>query len=182
MTTLVLIFLLALAYLGWRRYLSFSSQRPSDYAETLPAFDVRTHLNGPLLSEGVIYGPTGKVVSRFVAKMHGTWEGNRGRLTEEFTYSSGDTQNRAWELEIGNDGEIRAKAEDIIGTGTGKQSGSAVQMKYRIKLAEDAGGHVLNVTDWMYLTDNGVIMNRSEMRKYGLKVAELVATIRPEAA
>ena len=55
-------------------------------------------------------------------------------------------------------------------------------LKYRIRLAKDAGGHVLDVTDWMYLTDNGVIMNRSEMRKYGLKVAELVATIRPEAA
>ena len=30
----------------------------------------------------------------------------------------------------------------------------------------------------MYLTETGVIMNRSEMRKFGIKVAELVATMR----
>jgi len=28
--------------------------------------------------------------------------------------------------------------------------------------------------------ENGTIMNRSEMRKFGVKVAELVATIRPK--
>ena len=39
--------------------------------------------------------------------------------------------------------------------------------------------HALDVTDWMYLMENGTIMNRSEMRKFGIKVAELIATIRP---
>ena len=38
---------------------------------------------------------------------------------------------------------------------------------------------MLDVTDWMYLMENGTIMNRSEMRKFGIKVAELIATIRP---
>lgn len=182
MTTLFVLLVLALAYAGWRRYLSFSAQRPDDYADTEPAFDIRARLNGPLLSEGVIYGPTGRVVSRFVARMEGEWQGNRGKLAEHFTYSGGDKQDREWALEISNDGRIKATADDIVGVGEGRQSGSTVLLKYRIRLAKDAGGHVLDVTDWMYLTDNGVIMNRSEMRKYGLKVAELVATIRPEAA
>jgi hypothetical protein len=31
----------------------------------------------------------------------------------------------------------------------------------------------------MYLTSNGSIMNRSQFRKFGIKVAELVATMRP---
>ena len=52
-------------------------------------------------------------------------------------------------------------------------------LNYRIKLAEEAGGHALDVTDWMYLTSNGSIMNRSQFRKFGIKVAELVATMRP---
>jgi len=52
-------------------------------------------------------------------------------------------------------------------------------MNYRIRLEPQAGGHVLSVTDWMYLLDNGTLMNRSEFRKFGLKVAELVATLRP---
>ena len=31
----------------------------------------------------------------------------------------------------------------------------------------------------MYLLENGTIMNRSQFRKFGVKVAELVATMRP---
>ena len=66
----------------------------------------------------------------------------------------------------------------MIGTGSGTQTGSAVQLKYRIKLPDEAGGHVLDTIDWMYLTPNGSIVNRSQFRKFGFKVAELVATMR----
>ena len=45
--------------------------------------------------------------------------------------------------------------------------------------AKASGGHVLDVLDWMYLLPNGTIMNRSQFRKFGIKVAELVATMRP---
>ncbi len=181
MTLVALLILLVGVVWAHRRFASFSAQSPKDYAGQGPKFDIRTHLNGPLLSEGVIYGPTGRVVSRFTAAMNGAWEGNKGRLSEEFTFSGGDTQSREWALALGNDGSIRATADDLVGQGRGQQSGCAVQLKYKLRLAPDAGGHVLDVTDWMYMTDNGVIMNRSEMRKYGLKVAELVATIRPVA-
>jgi len=34
------------------------------------------------------------------------------------------------------------------------------------------------VTDWMYLAPGGTIVNRSQFRKYGIKVAELVATMK----
>ena len=66
-----------------------------------------------------------------------------------------------------------------MGDGIGTQAGSSVKLSYRIKLPNSAGGHVLDVTDWMYLLDNGTIVNRSQFRKYGIQVAELVATMRP---
>ena len=127
----------------------------------------------------MIYGPRGRVVSRFVARMHGEWDGSSGTLSEDFSYANGSTQARKWYLTMGNDGHFTATAEDIIGTGTGRQLGAMVQLSYRIRLPEDAGGHVLDVTDWMYLMENGTILNRSEMRKFGIKVAELIATMRP---
>ena len=40
---------------------------------------------------------------------------------------------------------------------------------------------MLTTTDWMYLGPNGAIVNRSQFRKFGLKVGELVATMRPAA-
>ncbi len=161
----------------------FRSQKPSDYAATGPEFDIRRHLSGAMISEGVIYGPMGRVVSRFIADMTGTWEGDHGTLAEDFRYAGGGTQARLWTLTMGANGSFTATAPDIIGTATGQQSGATVRLSYRIRLPEDAGGHVLDVTDWMYLMENGTILNRSEMRKFGLRVGELVATIRPlEAA
>ena len=43
------------------RMLGFRAQKPHDYATSLPRFDLRQHLNGPILCEGVIYGITGRV-------------------------------------------------------------------------------------------------------------------------
>ncbi|WP_166415787.1 DUF3833 domain-containing protein [Cochlodiniinecator piscidefendens] len=160
-------------------FFSFGAQKPTDYAENGPAFTLKEHLSGPILSEGVIYGPTGRVTNSFTAHMQGNWEGDTGTLTESFTYSNGQTQEREWTLTAGADNTFTATAEDIIGAAQGVVSGSTIMMTYEIVLPERAGGHVLSVTDWLYLTESGVIINRSEMRKFGIMVAELVATMRP---
>ncbi|MES2336437.1 MAG: DUF3833 domain-containing protein [Pseudomonadota bacterium] len=160
------------------RFASFTAQRPANYASG-PAFDLRRHLNGPLACDGVIFGPTGRVTSRFVADMEGRWEGSTGTLSEEFRYDSGSIQHRAWTLALGEGGRIIATAPDVVGQGEGRVAGSGVMLRYRIRLTPEAGGHVLDVVDWMYLMENGTIMNRSQFRKFGIKVAELVATMRP---
>ena len=162
-----------------RRFWSFKAQVPSDYVAGQPQFDLRRHLNGPILCEGVIYGPLGRVTSRFVGEFDARWDGNSGVMKERFTYDNGSVQDREWHLRLGNDGSIKATAPDVVGTGTGTQMGSAVQLNYRIRLPESAGGHVLDTVDWMYLAPNGNIVNRSQFRKFGIQVAELVATMRP---
>ena len=75
------------------RYLGFPGQRPEDYSDTETSFDIREHLNGDILCEGVIFGPTGRISSRFVADMHATWDNDKGSVTEKFRYSSGETQD-----------------------------------------------------------------------------------------
>ncbi|MDA7423770.1 DUF3833 domain-containing protein [Thalassococcus lentus] len=164
------------------RYFGFVGQNPEDYKNaTGEALDLRRHLNGPISCEGVIYGPTGRVTSRFVGDFEAHWEGNTGVMKELFTYSDGSVQNREWNLTLGNDGRVKATAADVVGEGEGTQSGPSLQLRYRIKLPEDAGGHVLDTVDWMYLAPNGTIINRSQFRKFGIKVAELVATMRPKS-
>jgi len=170
---------LVLAGLVLARRYSFAGQDPADYAGTTPEIDIRRHLSGPILCEGVIYGPTGRVTSRFVAEMAGRWEGDSGTLAEHFRYAGGNAQHREWRLTLGAGGAIRAEADDIVGEGSGWQKGATVLLRYRIRLPENAGGWALDVTDWMYLMENGTIINRSQFRKFGIKVAELVATMRP---
>ncbi len=161
-----------------RGQISFRSQKPLVYAGQKPNFILEQDLSGNFVCEGVIFGPTGKVNSRFVADMIIEWDNGKGVLNERFTYDTGVVQDRKWELQVSSSGDIRATATDFIGDATGTQKGSAVNLNYCIKLPDSAGGHKLNVTDWMYKLHNGTIMNRSQFFKYGIKVAELNATIR----
>lgn len=182
--TSTFLFLIALAIpaallLLRQRLASFMAQRPEDY-DAEPLFNMREVFNGPIECEGVIYGPLGRVTSRFEADFVAEWQGNVGVVKEVFRYDSGSIQHREWRFTLGNDGTIKAEAQDVIGTGSGVQRGSAVRLCYDIKLTDEAGGHVLRTTDWMYLTPNGNVMNRSQFRKFGIKVAELVATMRPK--
>lgn len=171
-----------LGHLLARRFIGFGAQSPDDYAAQGPDFDIRRHLNGPLVSEGVIYGPTGRVAARFVAEMQADWDGDTGTMTEHFRYDSGAVQDRAWQLTVGSGGAITATAPDLVGAGRGVQKGGSAMLRYTIRLPESSGGHALKVTDWMYLMENGTIINRSEFRKFGVRVAELVATMRPVEA
>jgi len=161
-----------------RRYGEFPGQTPEDYSESFPAFDLQQHLNGEMICEGVIFGPLGRVTSSFVADFTITWDGPVGVMAERFRYNDGSTQDREWVITLGEDDHFSATADDVPGNGKGILAGSAAQMRYKIILPEDAGGHLLSTVDWMYLTPDGTIMNRSQFRKFGFKVAELVATIR----
>ena len=159
--------------------LSFRAQTPEGYSETLPQADITQALNGPMDAEGMIFDFRSRMTSRFTARMDATWQGNKGVMDEFFAYSTGREQTRQWRINVRNDGTFTADADDIIGVAEGRQSGSTIRMTYRIRLPEEAGGHVLDVIDWMYLVENGSILNRSEFRKFGIKAAELFATFRP---
>lgn len=165
--------------LARHRLASFAAQSPEDYSVGGDIFDPRRHLNGALLCEGVIHGPTGRVVSRFAADIDVAWDGDTAIMRELFRYDDGTTRERGWQLSLLPGGRIEARAEDVPGIAQGAVRGPALGLRYRIRLPESSGGHVLDAVDWMYLTPDGTIVNRSQFRKFGITMAELVATIRP---
>lgn len=176
------LFLAALAVWMRRRLGSFAGQRSAHYADSFPELDIRRHFDRDMVCEGVIFGPLGRMTSSFRADFLPRWEGDVLTLTEHFEYNEGDQQTREWTLRKGENGHFTGTAPDVIGECKGRQQGSSLQLNYAIRLPEEHGGHVLQALDWMYLTPNGTIVNRSQFRKYGFKVAELVATIRPKDA
>lgn len=172
---------LALALLR-QRLASFAAQSPRDYDGAGPDFDIRRHLSGPIVCDGVIYGPSGRVTSRFTGDFNVDWAGDGAVMTEHFRYDDGTALDRRWRIDVDSDGRIEARADDVLGRATGWQAGPTMQLRYRIRLPAQSGGHVLDTIDWMYLTPDGTIVNRSQFRKWGIKVAELVATMRPANA
>jgi hypothetical protein len=158
---------------------SFAAQRPGDYRDTSPAFDIARVLGQSLICEGAIFGPTGRVAARFTAGMEGRFNGQVGEIDETFAFAGGGVQLRQWQIKMTGAQSFTATAADIIGTAVGEAEGHALCMRYRLRLSGKHAGQVVNVRDWLYLLPDGTVVNRSQMRKFGILVAELVATIRP---
>ncbi len=143
------------------------------YADMEPTFDMRHYFNGPIKAWGIVQERSGKVVSRFDVVMHGSWEGNVGTLKEDFTYYDGSTQQRVWTITQKPDGTYEGTAGDIIGTAKGATSGSAVNWAYSMDVPVGDTTYRLRFDDWMWQMHDGVLINRSYLKKFGFTVAEL---------
>ena len=64
----------------------------------------------------------------------------------------------------------------------GEQRGNAARMTYRLRIPRGEGEIVVSMEDWLYLMQDGTLINRTKMRKFGLPVGELVVAFRKGAA
>lgn len=152
-----------------------SSATTKDYAANSPTLDLRDYLNGPLVAKGILFDYSGKVDLAFHVDITGTWNGNKGTLEEHFRYSDGRTEARTWHIAFTDDHHFTATAADVIGTAQGSQHGNSVNMRYTLNATRPNGERItLSMDDWMYLLDDKTLINRTAMRKYGIKVGELV--------
>lgn len=150
-----------------------ASQQLASYAAQRPALDLKTYFNGRLIAHGMFQDRSGQVVRRFVVEMTGTWNGNQGVLDERFTYSDGKTERRVWRLIDDGNGRYRGTADDVVGVASGQVSGNAFQWRYTLRLPVDGRVYEVQFDDWMYLIDERVMLNRAEMRKFGIRLGEV---------
>lgn len=150
-----------------------SSQKLDDYQDMKPQADLKEYFTGPIKAWGLIQDFSGKVVSRFDVTMHGSWQGDVGTLKEDFTYYDGTKQQRTWTITRKADGTYEGRAGDIIGTAEGETKGNAVRWKYEMDIPVDGKPFRVTFDDWMWRLNDGVMINRSYLKKFGFTVAEL---------
>jgi hypothetical protein len=143
------------------------------YKGTEPVADIKEYFNGKIQAWGVVQDWRGRVVTRFDVDMVGTWEGNKGILEEDFHYYNGKEQKRIWHITKNEDGTYAGTASDIVGTAQGAQEGSSVNWVYVMDIPVDDTVYRLKLDDWMWQMNDGVMINRSYMKKFGITVAEL---------
>ena len=150
-----------------------SAPKVQDYAGQTPTLELRNYFNGTLDAYGVFTDRSGKVVKRFTVVMVCEWKGDQGTLDEAFLYADGTTQRRVWHLTRHADGRYTGRADDVVGTAQGQQSGNAFHWTYTLSLPVD--GRVIEVQfdDWMYLMSDKVMLNRAAMRKWGVGLGEV---------
>lgn len=144
-----------------------------DYKTTQPQLDLQEYFNGPIKAWGLVQDYSGKVTRRFDVEMVGSWDGDTGTLKEKFEYYDGKTDERIWTIKKIADQKYEGRADDIISTATGETSGHAMRWAYMMDL--DVGNKTYRITfdDWMFLMNDGVLINRSYLKKFGFTVAEL---------
>lgn len=143
------------------------------YNESQPKADIKAYFNGPIKAWGIVQDWRGRMVNRFDVSMVGKWDGDVGTLEEEFTYYDGKKQKRVWTITKSKDGTYKGTAGDIIGEATGKTNGSAVYWNYTMDVPVDDTTYRLTFDDWMWQMNDGVLINRSYLKKFGITVAEL---------
>lgn len=155
-----------------------ASVTPADYRDQTPQLALEQYFNGPLTADGIVFNRSGRVVKRFHVDMVGRWTGDQGTLTEHFRYSDGSKSERVWELRRlpGSDDVRRyeGRAADVVGTARGVAEGNAFNWHYTLALPVGGSTYDMSMDDWMYQLDDHVLLNRTEMRKFGFKVASIV--------
>ena len=148
------------------------------YAQNNPKFDLAEYFNGTLTAHGIVKNRGGKVIRHFNVLLEGTWdEQGRGELYEEFLFDDGEAQTRTWIFEPREDGTFRATANDVVGEATPMSSGNALFMEYVLTVPYKNSTINVTVDDRMYLTNDTVLINESTLKKFGIRVGEVVLTI-----
>lgn len=143
------------------------------YKGTTPRADIKEYFNGPIKAWGIVQDWRGRVVRRFDINLVGEWNGDVGTLTEHFDYYDGEKQQRVWTIKKLPDGTFEGTASDIIDKATGKAEGSAVRWNYVMDLPVKDTTYHIRFDDWMWLMNDGVLINRSYLKKFGITVSEL---------
>ena len=170
----------ALAWMGFALFLLAGCAGPKvdEYRDERPALDLATYFNGNLDAWGIVRNRSGKVVKRFRVEMTGKWQGSRGILEEDFTYSDGSKSRRVWNITKIDANHYRGTAADVIGEAIGEARGNALRWQYVLAVPVDGKTYNVNFDDWMYLVDDEVMLNKSDMRKFGVGLGEVVLSIR----
>lgn len=174
--------LLASAVLGVVMALGGCSSSPmKHYAGTTPDIAFEEFFSGDIKAWGLVQNRSGKVIRRFDVDMKGTWQGDTGTLEEIFTYYDGETQKRIWHIKKNADGTYEGRADDILGKAAGVVSGSAARWKYSMDLPVGDTTYKITFDDWMFRMNDGVVINRSYLKKFGVTVAELTIFMQKQA-
>jgi hypothetical protein len=155
-----------------------SGTKVDEYLGREPFIDVREYFEGEVKASGVFIGRSGMVEEQFNVVMNGDFNEQGGTLNEVFTYTDGKEQKRTWTIAFTDENHFTGKAFDVIGEAQGGQFGNAINMQYVLRVPYKDSTVDVSMDDWIYRLDEKTAINRVEMRKFGIRVGELVITFR----
>lgn len=160
-------------------FVGCSSMQIEDFTGAKPAFVPQQYFKGKMKAYGIVKNRSGKIIRSFTGDLIGSWNAQGvGTLDESFLYNDGETQKRVWTLTpTAEVDKYIGTAGDIVGEAPMVVNGNTLMIDYTMRVPYGDNTIDIDVKDWLHLQDDGVIINHSKMKKFGIEVGELVITI-----
>ncbi len=151
-----------------------------DYKQGNPKLDLQQFFNGTLKVKGIVQDYSGLVTRRFDADIKAAWQGNLGILDETFYFNNGEISHRCWRLTKDGD-KYSGTAGDVVGVAKGRTSGNALNWEYQLVVPIDGSEYTITLDDWLFLLDEDYLINKTEMRYWGVTVGEITLFIEKQS-
>ncbi|MDJ0919983.1 MAG: DUF3833 domain-containing protein [Henriciella sp.] len=150
-----------------------SAPTVADFEDAPRQLVLEEYFEGQTTAYGVFEDRFGKVRRTFKVDITGTVENGVLTLDERFIYNDGERETRVWTIDILGNGQYRGIAGDVPNYAYGEVAGNAFNWKYKVDLK--VGDSVWNVgfDDWMYLLEDGVLINRAYVTRFGVRIGEV---------
>lgn len=145
----------------------------NNFTNSLPELNLFDYFDGKTTAWGIFEDRFGTIQKQFRVNIIGKINGDYLILDEKFIYNNGDIERRVWNIKKVNNNSYEGKADDIEGIAKGTSNGNALNWQYDMNIKIKGRDFLVHFNDWMFLQDNGVLINRAKVTKWGFKVGEI---------
>lgn len=143
-------------------------------ATAAPPLVLEQFFPGRTVGEGVFTNSWTGSERRFSVVIEGSWDGRTLTLVEDFAYADGEKDRKTWRLERTAPGVYAGTREDVAGQARAWTEGKVVRLEYSVML----GGWTVDFADVLALNDDGALINRATVGKWGLRVGRVELVLR----
>lgn len=147
--------------------------KPQDFENGKPLLLIENYFAGRTKAWGIFQDRYGRVRRQFEVDIAGSWDGQQLTLVEDFCYSDKKTERRVWQIVKHGPSDYVGVADGVVGIANGTAHGNALNWHYRFALQVGNRSLIVKFDDWMVLQPDGILINRTEVTKFGFKLGEL---------
>lgn len=139
-----------------------------------PPLVMETFFAGNTEGEGLFLNSWTGDERRFHVVIAGVWDGDVLTLVEDFDYADGKKDRKTWRLKRTAPGAFVGTREDVVGQARVWTEGRIVRLEYVVKL----GGWTVEFADALALRDDGSLINKAIVGKWGVRVGRVELVLR----
>ena len=142
-------------------------------------FALEEFFDGRTVAYGQFNDRFGTARRRFKVEIDGSWDGKTLQLIEDFTYADATQEQRIWKLQKSgpdvSDQLWVGRAAGVQGEAEGREVGDVFNWRYTIDLTTPDGSALrVDFDDWMWLMEDGRLLNIAYMSRFGVDLGEVV--------